>query len=269
MEFAFIGTGSMGGMLIRTLVRSGALQPSQVWAANRTQAKLDRLAEEIPGIRIAPAGMVAGVCPVIFLCVKPGETAAALTEIGPMLHDGQLLVFLSNMLSLEAVEARVPCRVAKLIPSLAHQVEAGISLLMYGTRIKPTDRLLLEGLMSSVSQPLVVPEHQGRTCSDLTSCGPAFMAYVLREMARAAQRVQPDLTPGLAEELVRQTVLATARLLTEGGMDFPEIMERIAVPGGITAEGLQILSKQVPQAWETVLRTTREKEEIKKEHVVL
>lgn len=267
MDVGFIGTGSMGGMLIRTLVRAGALRPHQVWAANRTPAKLERLAAEVPGIRTAPAAAVAAICPAIFLCVKPGETAGALDEIGPALHEGKLLIALSNMLSLSALEERVRCRVAKLIPSLAQEVGAGISLLMYGSRVQPEDRTLLEALMSSISQPVEVAEHQGRTCSDLTSCGPAFLAYVLRELARAAQKVQPDLPPELVERLVQETALATARLLTEGGMTFSGVIERIAVPGGITAEGLQILAAEVPHAWEAVLRTTREKEEIKKDHV--
>lgn len=268
MDIGFIGTGSMGGMLIRTLVRSGALRPGHVWAANRTPAKLERLATELPGIHCAPAAAVAEVCPVVFLCVKPNETAAALAEIGPSLRAEQLLVLLSNMLALTAVEGRIPCRVAKLIPSLAQQVGAGVSLLMYGRRITPADQDLLSGLMAYVSQPLVVAEHQGRTCSDLTSCGPAFLACVLREMAQAALRVQPDMPPELADELVRETALATARLLTEGGLTAADVMARISVPGGITAEGLMILTEQLPPAWEAVFHTTREKEELKKERLL-
>lgn len=269
MDIGFIGTGSMGAMLIRTLVRSGALRPGQIWAANRTPARLEQLAAQVPGIRCAPAAVVAEACPVLFLCVKPGDTAAALAEIGPALRADQLLIILSNMLSLAAVEARVPCRVAKLIPSLAQQVGAGISLLMFGPRVTPPDRDLLTGLMGQISQPLVVAEHQGRTCSDLTSCGPAFLACALLEMARAAQRVQPDLPPELTEALVRDTALATARLLTEGGLSYAAVMERIAVPGGITAEGLQVLRQLLPPAWETVFRTTREREERKQERLHL
>lgn len=264
MNVGFIGTGTMGSMLVRALVRSGALRPGQVWAANRTPAKLQQLAQDVPGIHTAPPAAVARAAHVLFLCVKPGETATALDQVRAELRPDQLLVTLSNMIPIAGVEARVPCRVAKVIPSLAQQAGGGVALVMYGQRVRAADRETLERLLAAIARPLVVEEHQGRTCSDLTSCGPAFLAYVLREMARAATEVQPDLPLSLAEAMVKETVLATARLLVEGGLQFDEIMARVAVPGGITAEGLRVLAERVPRAWRECLTTTRAVEEEKK-----
>jgi len=62
MNSGFIGIGSMGGMLVRALLRSEVLAPKDVWAANRSQAKLDALAVDYPGIHIASNREVAGQC---------------------------------------------------------------------------------------------------------------------------------------------------------------------------------------------------------------
>lgn len=269
MDVGFIGTGSMGSLLIRSLVRYGALRPGAVWAANRTPAKLERLASEVPGVHPAPAREVVRRCPLVFLCVKPGETGAALEEVGDDLTPDHLLVILSNMLPLEAVEARTTARVAKVIPSLAHQVGGGVALIMYGNRVRPADRQRLERLLAPIARPLVIREHQGRTAADITSCGPAFLACVLQAMARAAAEAQPDLPLPVAEALVRETALATARLLAEDGMTFDEVIARISVPGGITAEAVRLLAEQVPAAWEAVFRTTREVEEEKRRRLRL
>jgi len=48
MNTGFIGIGSMGGMLVRSLLRSEALAPNDVWAANRSAEKLDVLAAAFP-----------------------------------------------------------------------------------------------------------------------------------------------------------------------------------------------------------------------------
>lgn len=269
MDVGFIGTGSMGSLLIRSLVRYGGVRPGAVWAANRTPARLEHLADEVPGIHPAPARQVVRCCPVVFLCVKPGETAAALDEIGADLTPEHLLVILSNMFPLEAVEARTPARVAKVIPSLAHQVGGGVALIMYGARVRPADRAFLERLIATIARPLVIREHQGRTAADITSCGPAFLACVLEAMARAAAEVEPDLPLPVAEALVRETALATARLLAEDGMTTGEVIDRISVPGGITAEGVRVLAGRLPAVWEAVFRTTRAVEEDKRRRLRL
>lgn len=260
MDVGFIGTGSMGSMLIRSLVRYGALHPGQVWAANRSPGKLQQLREAVPGIHTGPTATVSA-CPILFLCVKPGETRAALAEMEPGLRRDQLLILLSNLVPIAGIEEQVPCRVAKIIPSLAHEIGSGVCLVMYGGRVQPEDRTWLEGTLAHISRPLVINESLGRTCADLTSCGPAFLAHVLKEMAGAAARVQQELPSELATEMVRETALATARLLTENGMSFDEIIQRIAVPGGVTHAGLGVLAERIPEAWEAVLATTRYREE--------
>lgn len=39
MKVGFIGTGSMGSLLIYALIQSGALEPRQIAASNRTPSK--------------------------------------------------------------------------------------------------------------------------------------------------------------------------------------------------------------------------------------
>lgn len=50
MNTGFIGIGRMGGMLVRVLLRSGGLATEDVWAANRSSAKVDAVAADFPAI---------------------------------------------------------------------------------------------------------------------------------------------------------------------------------------------------------------------------
>jgi competence protein ComER len=260
VNIGFVGIGSMGGMLVRALLRSGALSPEDVWVANRSKAKVDTLASAFAGIHVASSLQIAAQCSLIFVSVGHGDMAAVLAEISSMLSPVQLLVTTSGAATFEALEDSVPSRVAKLIPSITQEIGAGIALLMYGSRTTSDDRNLLEGLLGHISQPIAIRESLARPAIGLASGGPALIAYVLQSMIDEAVRSNPELPVELADKLVQETAIATMRLVAEASMTREEIIRRVAVPGGRTALSLEILSRFVPQAWRTVFRETAERE---------
>lgn len=269
MNTGFIGIGSMGGMLARSLLRSGALTPNDVWAANRSTEKLDALAAAFPGVRIASSREVVTHCDLIFLCVSASDTASVLAEVDAELSPAQLLLTTAAAIPLKMLEERVPCRAGKLVPSITQEIGAGIALLMYGSRVTPEDRRVLEALLGRTSQPVVITESQARPAIGLASGGPALLAYLLQCMADEAVRNNPELPAQLANKLVRETATATMRLMAEGEMTGEEIIHRVAVPGGMTALTIEILSHYVPQAWQTAFRETAERETKSREFLVL
>ena len=260
MNTGFIGIGSMGGMLVRALLHSGALAPQEIWAANRSSAKLQALAADFPGIHIASPKQVAANCDLILLCVSATDSAGILRQMDEHLRPQQLLLTTAAAIPLSLLENRAPCRVAKLIPSITQEVGAGIALLIYGSRFAPEDRSLLENLLGHISKPVIISESQARPSIGLTSGGPALLAYLLQSMADEAVRNNGELSPDLARELVIETASATMKLLRETHMTTQQIIRRVSVPGGMTALSIEILSQHVPQAWQTVFRKTQERE---------
>jgi competence protein ComER len=269
MNTGFVGIGSMGGMLVRALLRSGGLAVENVWVANRSEGKLKTLAAEFPGIHLASNRKLAAKCDLIFLCIKAGDAVSVLAEMDPELYPGQLLVTTASQIPLQALQDRVPCRVVKLIPSITQEIRAGVALLMYGSRATAEDQKLLEDLLGHISHPIVITESQSRPAIGLASGGPAFVAYVLESMAEEAARCNPDFPPELALSLVQETATATLRLMAEAKMNPDEVIRRVALPGGMTALGLEVLSRYVPQAWHTVFRESAEREKSARETLVI
>jgi competence protein ComER len=260
MNVGFIGVGSMGGMLVRTLLRSGVLAPVDVWAANRSKGKLDALAIHSPGIHAASSSQVAANSNLILVCVAAEDIAGVLEQMDAELRPEQLLVTTTPAVRLKALEDRVPCRVATLIPSITQEIGRGVALLIYGSRVTTEDRRLLENLMAHVSQPIAITEALARPTIGLASGGPALFAYILQSMAEEAVRSNPELSPGLAWKLVQETAAATTRLFSEANMTTEETIRRVAVPGGMTALAIEVLSRYVPQAWRAVFRETAGRE---------
>jgi competence protein ComER len=269
MNIGFVGIGSMGGMLVRALLRSGALAPNDVWAANRSTAKLDALAVDFPDIHPASIRELAARCGLIFVCVSASDTATVLAEMDAELSLAQLLLTTAAAIPLTRLEDRVPCRVAKLIPSITQEVGTGIALLMYGSRVTKGDRDLLEALLGHISETVAISETMARPAIRLTSGGPALLAYLLQSMADEATRSNPALSPELARKLVQETAVATTRLICETNMTTEDIISRVTVPRGMTALAIEILSCYLPQAWQMVFRETSEREDRARESLVL
>lgn len=261
MKVGFIGTGSMGRTLIESFIESGALEPGQIIASNRTMQKVHQLASRYPGLQIAASNRetVTG-SKLIFLCIKPAQFKRIVDEIQSVVQDHQIVVSITSPVQIQHLEDHLPCKVAKVIPSITNSVLSGATLCMYGSRIKAEDRLLLEELLKWISRPLNIHESYTRVTSDLTSCGPAFISFFVQKWIDAAVEmtgIQREQATCLASEML----LGTGKLLTEGGLTPEDVQARVSVPGGITAEALRLLEHELHGVFQQLIRTTHAKYE--------
>ncbi|MFC4768371.1 pyrroline-5-carboxylate reductase dimerization domain-containing protein [Effusibacillus consociatus] len=256
MRLGFVGTGSMGGMLVRAFVRSG-LPDVEVAAYNRTAWKLDRIIVENPNVRkMDSASSLAKFSDFIFLCVKPADVLTVLKEIRTSMSPDKFLISINSAWSLSELESEVSSKVIKIIPSITQEALSGVMLTMYGSRATPTDRQLFEATCRGISFPVVIKENDVRVCSDLTSCGPAFLAFVLQSFASAAVR-QGGIPPQQADQLVKYMIYGLGKLFVKEGYEFEEIISRVSLPGGVTEAGLKVLKPAMEGVFDDVLTTTK------------
>ncbi|BBH21336.1 ComE operon protein 4 [Paenibacillus baekrokdamisoli] len=259
MNVGFIGIGSMGSLLIDAFISSGALDPNQITASNRTFAKAESLALKYTGLHAVKTNQdAASGCDIIFLCVKPHEYKTVIDELQLILEPQQILVSITSPVMLEQLEGCLPCKVAKVIPSITNYMHSGATLCMYGERMSDEDKAILNHLLSFISTPLAIDEQHTRIVSDLSSCGPAFMAYLLQRFIDAA--VEETGIPREQATLVASAMfLGTGQLLTEGGMTPEALQARVAVPGGITAKALTLLESELAGVFNAVIHATHAK----------
>ncbi|TCP55835.1 competence protein ComER [Tumebacillus sp. BK434] len=259
MRIGFIGTGSMGGMLVRAFLQSTPSSELQVVACNRSPEKLAQLTSRFPQIETAasPEETVSR-SDIVFLCVKPGDAKGVIQQVLPYIRENHYFISINSAVMLDEMEAVLPCRVSKVIPSITQVGLSGVTLAMHGSRMCAEEQRYIESWLAKISKPIAVEENDLRVCSDLSSCGPAFLAVMLREFAMAAVR-QGGIPRDLAESLVKEMTQGVGKLLTEEGFEFEDIIKRVAVPGGITAEGIKVLHPSLHGVFDQLLVTTRSK----------
>lgn len=259
MNLGFIGTGSMGSILIEALIQSGAIPAEHIKASNRTRQKAELLAQQFPGLQIAVSNAEAAEgAEFIFICVKPLEYMKVIQELRPVVRPNQIIVSITSPVLIEHLESQLPCKIAKVIPSITNYERSGATLCAYGQTMTEDDCRRLEAILSQISTPVRIDEQHTRISSDISSCGPAFLAYFIQQFVQAAVE-ETGISQAEATKLASEMVLGTGKLLTNGRFSPEELQHRVAVPGGITAEGLRLMSNHMTDMFHQLIHTTDRK----------
>lgn len=259
MKIGFVGTGSMGSTLVKALLSATTCSPSEIVISNRTKDKAEQLAANHPGVTVvnSNAELIKSIN-VFFLCIKPGEFRTVLEEIKPFVKEQQLAISITSPVMIDDLEKWLPCKVAKIIPSITNQALSGTSLYIPGSRMNSDDEAWLVKLLSTISTPLKTDEKYTRIAADLASVAPAFIANILEQFAHVAHN-RTGLPIETAIPLVENMFAGVAKLLTEQGFTFESLQKRVAVPGGITAEGLCLLNEELSPIVQRLFQITDDK----------
>jgi pyrroline-5-carboxylate reductase len=269
-RYGFIGTGSMGSMLVRKFLGTGLVTPVEITASSRTGISARHLAKKT-GITAVPSNRtVAENADVLFICVKPLEVRGVLKEIRSVLKPGTLLVSIAGCVSLAnlAEWAGDNMRCVRIIPSVTAEQNAGVSLVAWGRSVRPEDKVLVLSLLNAIGTAVETDERNFDLYTDLTSCAPGLIAAMMREFAAAAVRTG-TIRPELAEYLVRETLVGTARILDNEQMKFDEVIARVATKGGTTEEGVRVLHARLPAVMDELIEATFVRRRILTERVAI
>jgi competence protein ComER len=252
-RYGFIGTGSMGSMLIKQFIKTGKIVPAEITASSKSGISARSLAGKTGISAVSDNRTLAKIADVLFICVKPLEVRGVLKEIRGELKPGTLLVSIAACVSLANLGewAGDTVRCVRLIPSLTAEQHAGISLVVWGRGVRPEDKSLVLNLLHTIGTTVETDEDSLEVCTNLTSCGPALIAAMMKEFAKGSVRTG-TIPSELAEYLVRETMAGTAGLLTGGEMTFDGVVKRVATEGGSTEEGVKVLQARLPAVMDDV-----------------
>ncbi|MDQ0339596.1 competence protein ComER [Caldalkalibacillus uzonensis] len=257
MRVGFVGTGSMGSILIEALIESKALQPSQIHASNRTFDKVKTLAKKYTGLHAYPSNArVVQKADIVFLCVKPLEFQKVIDQIKHEVHEEHLIVSITSPVEIKDLERKLKAKVAKVIPSITNSVGQGASLIMAGERLTERDKDVLFHLMKSISHPLWLDEKYTRISSDIASCGPAFISFLLQRMIDAAVE-ETGIPRDKAVTLFTHMMIGFGELLNQNKFTLESLQERVCVPGGVTGVGIGVLDQEVNDMFHKLFKATQ------------
>ncbi len=259
-DFGFIGFGSMAKMMMRSLTKFSKVSPGSICVTRKDKARLGEVSGMFPGVKTYDTcGETAGNARIVFLCVKPAEVKGVLLEIKPFLREDSHIVSIAGSVSLDNLSSVIPVKVSKLMPTVTSEAGAGISLICHNANVTNEDAEFLEKHIRPFGSVRAVKDSEMGFAAELTSCAPGFIASIFGHFANAAALHTQSFSVREINEMVTETLFATAKLLAQNGMGFDETVSRVATKGGITQEGVLVFDETLPHVFDEMFRKTLEK----------
>ena len=216
MKIGFFGAGKMAhGILAAIPNRRGVIMSDVNHNRNREIAKK---------------------CDLIFLAVRPGDVEAVAAEVKEELHKGQILVSIVAGKSLAKLRASFgnKVKIIRVMPNLCLRAGEGMCVLS-------SHHPEVEKILQRAGKTLVLAERYFDAVTALSGSGPAYFAYMEEAMVEGG--IKLGLKPAAARLLAEQTMLGTAKFLSESGAKLDEFIAGVATKGGTTAAGMQKLDR--------------------------
>ena len=243
---AILGAGSMGGAILRGLVRSG-LAGGGVTVTNRTVAKASALAE-LPGVESialesSPDGntVAAAAADVVLVGVKPAMVPDLLRKIAPVLRPGTIVVSLAAGVTIATFEQILGPEVAvvRSMPNTPAVVGKAVTGIAAGSTAGVDDVAVVRRLFETCGAVVEVPESQIDALSTISGSGPAYVFLLIEALTKAARG--KGFADAEARLLAEQTFIGAAALLEASGEDPAELRRQVTSPKGTTERAIAVL----------------------------
>ncbi len=204
----------------------------------------------------------------IFICVKPHEYFPLLKKIQPNLRQQHLIVSITSPIKVSEIESFVSCDVARTIPSITNRALSGASLVTFGSRCSEANKVKLLYLMSQISTPIETDEEITRVSSDIVSCGPAFLSYLIQQFIEGAVS-ETNISNEQATILATEMLIGMGKLLEKDYFSLETLQRKVTVKGGVTGEGLKVLEAETGEMFHHLIQSTHRKFEEDREGIKL
>ena len=255
MKVGIIGYGSMGKMLLWKFSEKGSVAKQDLYVNNRT---IEKCSEASNIAHIVSAKELASACDFVFVCVRPADIKTVLEDIKGSIKENALIVSLNGSVSFESIGAIIDCPTAKVIPSLTAEIGRSQTLVCFNGKVADSDKIILEGLLSSIGDVIELPENEMGMGSELVSCMPGFIASIFDVICNSAKK-HTSIPDEQIVRMVLRTMSATGDLMLQKDMTFEDVVKRVATPGGITEEGTKVVYEGFPETADLLFEKTLEK----------
>ena len=230
-----IGGGRMGEALLGGLIDGGWARDTLV-VVEAVGARRDDLTARFDSVAIEARPQPADGT---VIAVKPGDVPAAVAAA--VAAGSRRILSIAAGVRIDDLESAAGdgVRVIRAMPNTPALVGAGASAVAGGSTTDDDDLAWAESILGAVGVVVRVTEAQLDAVTGLSGSGPAYVFLVAEALVEAGVLV--GLPRDIATRLATQTLLGSARLLTETDDAPAELRGAVTSPGGTTAAGLRAL----------------------------
>ena len=237
-KLGFIGVGNMGGAILNGI--NGKLGNTAVFAYDANPEKLKGIAS-LGATAADSIREIAEKCNYILLAVKPQQLDSVLSEIKAAGNSSAVIISICAGISAEYIRERTfpEAKVVTVMPNTPMMLGAGASAMSRDDKVSDEEFAFARKIIGSCGITEVVPMDKMKEVIAVNGSSPAFIYLYAKGFIDYADSVGIDRDAAL--RLFAQTLIGSARMMTESGMTVDELIKQVSSPGGTTLAGLDRL----------------------------
>lgn len=238
MKIGFIGAGNMGGALATAVTKS--LGGENVYVCDALSEKAKAFSKK-HGTHCVTTKEICDLCDYIFIGVKPQMMRELFDEIkGELINRKSTFVIVSMAagVSIELIEQMCgsSCPIIRIMPNIPVSAQSGMILCTSNSGVSKDQIACFENMMVHAGKLDFIQEKLIDAGSAVSGCGPAFVSMFIEALADGA--VSCGIPRDKALDYAVQTVLGTAKYLSEGSGHPACLKDAVCSPAGSTIEGV-------------------------------
>ncbi|KAH3761677.1 pyrroline-5-carboxylate reductase, mitochondrial [Pelomyxa schiedti] len=241
VRIGFIGLGKMGSALITALIEKGMTKPHEVTGADKIDAALELAARTLKINVTKDVAAAVAASEVIFLSVKPQDVDVTVRAFEHAWTSKKILISICAGVQLCTLEALLgpKSKVVRVMPNAAAMAGAMAAGFAPNSNITPVDAAFVGKILNCAGLAKQVTEDLLNSVTGLSGSGPAYVAYLIREFAKAGEKV--GLEPDIAYKLALHTFYGSSKMLADKKITPDQLITIVTSPKGTTWAGRQVL----------------------------
>lgn len=235
----FLGTGNMGEAIIRGIV-SKFNDNAEVYAYDVDSAKLEKLAEL--GVKaVSCEKELCEKCKYVFLAIKPQVFESVLPKLAESVKEDTVLVSIAAGISENYISGICGdnSHVVIVMPNTPFLLGEGATALAKGKYTTDEEFEVVRSIFRTGGIAEVVPMDKMKEIIAVNGSSPAFIYLFAKGFIDYAKSV--DIDENAALKLFSQSLIGSAKMLTDSGKSIDELIKQVSSPGGTTIAGLEKL----------------------------
>jgi pyrroline-5-carboxylate reductase len=237
----FVGGGQMAEAMVRGILAVGLAASDKITVAEPSAARCEYLTSQYGVVCTQDAATLCRASEILVLAIKPQLAATVLNQYRPFISERHLVLSIMAGVTLRTLadSLAMPARLIRIMPNTPSLVLAGAAAFSPNLQATARDREIATSLLAAVGTCVEVPEHLLDAVTGLSGSGPGYVFTFIEAMIDGG--VLAGLARPVAEQLVLQTVLGSAKLALETGENPAVLKGKVTSPGGTTIAGLHVL----------------------------
>ncbi|HWU17946.1 MAG TPA: pyrroline-5-carboxylate reductase [Devosia sp.] len=234
-----VGAGKMGLAMAKGWLDAG-LPESNLILVDPTPGDHAKAFAEDYGLQIYAEA--SGLLPnVLVLAVKPQVIDGVMEQLRPVIGPQTLVLSIAAGIDIaRLVRGTGTGRVVRTMPNTPAQVGKGISGAVAAADVSAEDKASADALLKASGQVVWFGDESDLDAlTAVSGSGPAYVFNMVEALAAAGE--QQGLSPAIAMQLARQTVIGAAALMEADPAPAAVLRQNVTSPKGTTAEALAVL----------------------------